>query len=245
MRVHWTALGALFAFVALMLSVLDVDEEIAGTFPALAPFVPYTVWVVVVATIGWSVFGLYVIFRTIIDWYRFRASKLSGLGWELCRHDELHLVQEMADRNLPDPTNIRRTEAMYAHNPQSIRKIIDNRRSNQIVGYVFMMPLTKNGIKKLENKSFHVGENDLSIFRKKGFPTNCDYYIGAVVGETALAKAKAVLVIKDFCRSKKVNRVFAKAATRDGLRMLKKQGFEPFSQEDEAELGVLFMKYNN
>lgn len=242
MRILLTVLGALFGLLALSLSLFDVGDGLIENFPALEPYRNDFIWVVLVAALLWGCFGLYVLFVAIRDWIALRNSKLSGLGWDYCKYDELPKIQELADKNLPDPSPLPHTEKLYYHNKKCIRKILDNKNNNKVVGYVFLMPLTASGLKSIKNKNFNVNSDDLSIFRKSGLAKNCDYYVGALVGTNKLARAKAILIIKNFCAAQHVHRLFAKAATEDGLRLLRRQKFEPFSEEDSAELGVLFYR---
>lgn len=246
MNKFYALLIACFSGLSFLLSVLDVDDEVAQTFPSLAPFVPYTVYAVFALTLLSFVLGIAFLIASGIHSYNTRTSKLSKLGSKDCGETDLEALFRLAHQNLPTYATFEQTKAALAHNKKCIQKIIDHSQTPpKIVGYVFVLPLTNRGVDRIENKSIEGTLDDLSLFQKKSFPSNRPYYIGALVGENKLAKAKAIRIVEELCKRKKVTRVFAKAATPDGLRLLRRKGFRPASEEDLAELHVYFTKSLN
>ena len=234
------------AAAALLLGLLGAESRIVEEFPSIGAFLDEIVIGVaaLLAASGVTTIALCIYLTTKGVKSRIKE-KFPGLGWDFCKRSEIDQIQALADMHLPEPTGIDQTLALYDHNKKSVIKIVDNRCRNKIVGYAFLMPLNNRGVEKISQKTFSVFTDDLTAFNKNGLRKKIDYYIGAVVGENKQAQGKALEIVRLFCNKKEIKRLFAKAATKDGLRVLRRRGFRPFSEDDIPEIGVLFVKEMN
>jgi hypothetical protein len=110
------------------------------------------------------------------------------------------------------------------------------------VGYFCVFPLNKSATLSVER-----GELDGSKITREHiaskFAAAAGLYIGAIAARQHGAKGCAIFELKqmlDWHRYRNCNRIYAKAATEDGLRLLKKHGFRPLSGTDKGVLGDIF-----
>lgn len=238
----FAVLAVVFGSLAFLFSILDVDDKLAAMFPALDGLLHYLKFVIVVVLALLIFVGLVWISVLIWELWQTRKSKLSGLGAEPCIESELDRIHEIACDHLTEVPDLNDTRKLFLHNKKSILKIVDCRRGNEIVGYVVVLPLTKNGVQRVQSKTLSVLHDGLSIFGKR-MPNNQDYYLGAAVAPNRLARAKAVKVVKDFCATKKVRSIYSRPTTSLGLQALLNNDFKTVHDEDKAETGVYFVRH--
>jgi hypothetical protein len=223
------------------MSVFDVDDDLAAEFPVLVDILKYTKFAVVIAFCLAIFVG--VIWLCVLLWeiWSVRNSKLSGLAVDKCSELDLIQIHALATEELTDVPNFQETINLYRHNKHCIKQIVDMRKGKRVVGYLVLLPLTKAGVDKIEQKTFSVVHDGLSVFGKR-MPSKADYYIGAAVAPDRLSRAKAVQVIKEFCKNKRVTTIYARPTTERGLAALLNNNFLPVHKEDTKELGVLFFR---
>lgn len=224
--------------------MVDIDNQLAEMFPKITPFLKLAKATIVLAVVG-GIFALLIgLIVIIVQMWNTRTTKLSGLTWDTCKEEDLTTIHEIASANLSDIPDMDQTLAIYRHNRRCFRKILDTRKNNQIIGYAVLLPLTKSGIKKIDQKSFLAPKEDLNVFAKRNLPSGCSYYLGAAVAPNTLSRAKTVKVIKEFCETKKVSALYARPTTKLGLKSLKNNEFRPVHKEDKSEMGILFVRYH-
>lgn len=98
-----------------------------------------------------------------------------------------------------------------------------------LVGYIFYFPINKEIVDKIHKYKFSVGEltpKDIATQAKYGYAM----YVGAIAGKGLIAKAQMLSLLMNYeqeAMKTKTKTIYARAASSDGLKLLKKNGFEP------------------
>lgn len=233
--------GLIFSTLTLLLSILDVRSDLAQLYPVLIPVLKWLKFGFIVLLLALIITGMALAFTFSYELWVTRESKLSGLATEPCSETDLPEVYQLANISLSGIQSHEETRALYRHNTKCIRKVMDMKRNKEIVGYFAVLPLTKAGVEKIENKTFSVQHDGLSIFARR-MPSRNAYYIGAAVATDRRSKAKCVKAIREFCESKHVATLYSRPTTDLGLRALRNNKFKPVHDEDKAEVGVMFKR---
>ena len=142
-------------------------------------------------------------------------------------------------------------------NPDQIRKILSKYKyglkigishrngSKDIIGYFFYFPLNKVAVDKIKKFEF-----DVTKIEKEDVSTKPRYgqaiYIGAIAANSLSARAQMLGALKQAVEEAKLTKtktVYARAASMDGLRILKKHGFLPVHPRANEEGCFFFKKY--
>ena len=108
-------------------------------------------------------------------------------------------------------------------------------------GYLALIPLTEGGEKAIKYQCFN-GENPAEEHMAIGEKKPAAIYIGAIYGDSFRAKGTAVAGLQSRLEGRhfyNVKKIYARAATQDGLRLLTGRGFQPVIPTS-AEVGAFF-----
>lgn len=229
----------------------DLDEKIVELLPALEPVMGF------VGMIFLSILFVVTltIFISLVRWtlISVRDGKYADKGplrrrlqhfrCDDIRADDIPEVMSIYGSTTPGRTSLDVSNAVYGKCRKGWKKVIDV-RNDEIVGYFIVLPLTKTGEDAIANREFGFHDkNAVDYFRQRHTSRGSAYIgmVGAREGHTD-AKAFAINRLKHFVNSGDYGRLYARAATDDGLRLLKAKGFKPVFPEDRMELDVMFVK---
>lgn len=164
---------------------------------------------------------------------------------DFCSKHEVEIVHHFAKtffgNEVTDPEKIHLIIRKYRNGLRIAKKFTDEGVS--IIAYIFYFPINKSTVEKIHKYEFDVKDlkaSDIASHPRYGYAM----YIGAIAGRGVVAKAQMLSVLmdkQDEAKKTKTKTVYARAASRDGLRLLKKRGFKPVhTKADDVE--CFFMK---
>lgn len=122
-------------------------------------------------------------------------------------------------------SNSTQIQTLHELSKEIFWKVID-RKTDATVGYFCVFRLTKYGVEQIRLGIFNAPCPDpraLISFNK----SNCPIYIGAIFAKGKRAKGIALAGMSVYLQQISPTSIYAKAATKDGLRLLNKHGFQP------------------
>lgn len=222
-------------------SVWDLEEKILLKAPQLQAWLKYLPEFLLF--VG-GLFLLFTVFWVCAFWAGvFRKLRLFGrrnVSVCECQSTDIDEISRIANEHIVGSTDQRKSMVLYNHCPKSFRKIIDT-KSNKIIGYICLLPLTNKGEKQIENRDVLVGNLDTTYFAKR-FRKGCSVYIAGMVGEKWAAKGAAIDFIRDELKKIGALKAYSRPVTKDGVRLLKGEGFQPVSEHDRVEADVYVFK---
>lgn len=117
-------------------------------------------------------------------------------------------------------------------------KYIEDQCGN-LRAYYCLIRLTKAGAKAIERDDFNISTVPIEYIRRDSAYRNAYYYIGAIYGDSRQSKDFVAGTLNGRLSEVRPKKVFARAATEDGLKILKKRGFKPVNGRDPG-LDMLF-----
>ncbi len=215
----------------------DLDEKIGQAFPWTKPYL----WLIPFVTFGLAILLILTALVELFSWwvelyYRLVPSVLSNVSVTLCQSDDLPKIVEIAKARIGTTMDLAKTQEIYNHNRRSIWKVRDN-LTNEIIGYYCVLPLTARGEQKVKERDLLIGDMDKSCFAKT-FRKGAPIYIGGVAGLTRKAGAAALEQLKALVIRLEATTAYAKPATTEGVRLVKRHGFVAVSDYDQVDIGV-------
>lgn len=218
-------MGAAIAIAGLVLAVGSVVPVITSGDPN-----PYSVVLFLIAMLV-LVFAIGIIvsdkmYRMILDW-------VYGENYQISRptNDEIVKVHEFAEKHfggsVTSPEIIKSITEKYRAGLKIAKR--DLKMGEVVVGYIFYFPINKKTVDKILKFEFSAAElnaSDVASRAKYGYA----FYVGAIAAKGFRAKAQMLGALKayeDLAKQTKSKTIYARAASSDGLRILKKHGFEP------------------
>lgn len=234
-------LATLLFLFPLALTIWDIEDKIGTRAPSLGP---YLAW------IPWISFGLLALFIVVVvveslslvvqAIYRLQPSTLANMTSLVARADDIPVIVDIAKSTMGDRITIENTLKLYNHNKRCIRKVVDT-RSNQIVGYFCVLPLTINGEKRVMDRDLISNDLDVQNFAKN-FRRGMPVYIGSMAATTTRGRAATLELAKVTLANMEITKAFTRPVTKDGVRLVKRFGFEPVSEFDKLISNVYVMK---
>jgi hypothetical protein len=118
-------------------------------------------------------------------------------------------------------------------------KVVDG--NGNIVGFYGIYRLTKIGKNAARSGEFSIITCPREYLRSDGKHKYANVYLGGVYGKNKLSRGMVVGAINQELYRTKTKQIFARAATDDGLRLLRNQGFEPVDPTKRG-LGEMFSR---
>lgn len=239
------------AAVGVVGSIIQLDDMVVYWLPWRAPYME-AIELIFLLTLGImsiaTFFSLFSMVKEMIADGQFAEKgplrrRLQHFRCEDMRADDLESVMGIYTETTPGTTPMQVTRSIYGKCRTGWKKVVDT-RTNELVGYFIVLPLTKAGEEAIRSRSFGLHSEQAVNYFKKNHSARCSVYIGMVGAKKGLKDAKAFAInrLRHFMNSGDYGRLYARAATGDGLRLLKKQNFSPVFQEDRLELDVMFTK---
>lgn len=218
-----------------------------------------------IASAGFAIGGLILIIIGFLSYFKRLPSRVKNVpewvkiqikrNWpemilERAKTNELSWISDFAIKYFGSgvsPLNL--MQSLYAKNGEVFWLIKEcDQKSGSYreinVGYFSLLPLNKRA-----SASVQRGELDGSRIDKDDIATRYarpnSFYIGAIAADTLRARSFALLNIQYHMsreKFKEVHKIYAKAATKDGLRLLKRHGFSPIDTQSQGEVGDLFYR---
>lgn len=231
-------------------SVWDLDDKIVERFPKLNPYFEYVehafIALLLLCSIGLFLYLLFTVRYVITalknrEWRlwspRFQNFKMAEL-----RADDLPEVMRLYGEITNGDTSLDVARGIYGRCRTGWRKAIDTRTS-RLVAYFIVLPLTKKGQDALEQREFGFDAKEcVDFFRTKH--GRCSAYIG-MVGAIESDKDAQMFIYNRliaFINERNYTKLYARAGTERGLKLLRGKGFKPIFVEDKPELNVYFSK---
>ncbi|WP_225026686.1 hypothetical protein [Xinfangfangia pollutisoli] len=240
------AIATLLAILGIMGSLWDLSEKISARFPQIEPFI----WII---EFGFSsilvilcVSVLIYIFWTVISISREKLkapSNFQHFALDIPKAAELQELHALYTSSTDGRVTVEGSVSIYNHCRKSFHAIRDT-RSGKFVGYFIVLPLSNAGVSAIEGRSFDAAGADCLNYFSKRFSSRCAAYIGAIIvdKDAIYAKAFALNQLKEFIAKKHFSVIYARASTKDGLRLVTQSNFSPVFPEDKFSLGVIFKR---
>ena len=244
-------LGAGLAGIGVFGSLWDLDDKIVERFPLLTPYMKW-IEIAYIVLLGISSLLIFVIvaqhmlglFRVALgDEGRLRSRKFQDFRCEDLKEDDLAEVMEIYGETTEGTTDLSTSKELFRKCRKGWRKVVDD-KTGSLVGYFVVLPLTTRGEKALRNREFGFGSSDASKYVRGNHSKSCPAYIGMIGAKAGIPHARAFALdrLRHFIRQTDYRVVYARAATKDGLRLLRRQGFSPVFEEDKPDINVYFQK---
>lgn len=232
--------GLIFGF-PLTLSLWDIEEKISTKFPELAPFVyliPYAsvgLLVLLLIMVSWELFSW-----SIEAYTRLRPSTLQNMSCRVARAVDIPVIVQIAQTTIGPQITLPETQALYNHNRKCLYSVVDG-NTTTVVGYFCLLPLTIKGESQVADKDLFASPRDLSMFKKK-MTKGSSIYIGSLAAGSSKAKAATLQLAKTTLVDLEINKAYTRPITRDGVRLVKRNGFVPVSEHDKIDKNVYVVK---
>jgi hypothetical protein len=172
--------------------------------------------------------------RKFRDW----RSRKTTLRTCRCVGPDIKAISEIASDEFGDrSTSEAQTTRLHELDGKIFTAIKDS--TDQIVGYFCLVRLTKAGVEAVMRNDFHIATAPIEYINTSTKRRYQQVYVGAVYGRRYDSKMFALGSMINELTDLKPKVVCARAATQDGLRVLKKYGFQPVAGRPHA-VGELF-----
>jgi len=236
-----TGTAVFFALLAFLVSAYGVDDKLAQNYPSVAPYT-FLIPLAMLAVTGLMVLSLVVhlIISVFERLQRIWGTSLRNTTVSKCAFADLPVIHRLATEKVGDVSDLAQTQALYNHNKDCFRKIVDV-KTQAVIGYFCVVPLTNKGVTQVQERNLLSGTVDLDNFAKR-FAKGSSVYIGSIAGANTKGAAAAVEQLKLFLMNKDCLKAFARPMTKHGVRLVKNYGFAPVSTHDRVETGVFVYK---
>lgn len=230
-------LAVLLFAASTAMSIWGLDDKIAAKFPAMEPYIQWAPLVTATVFALLIITAILEIFSWLMEiYFRVWPSALRNVSLTNCKMTELPEVVELAKKRIGTSFDIQTAEKIYRHNRRSIWKVKDT-QTNKIIGYFCILPLTARGEEKVLERDL-IGEGlDIKCFAKN-FRKGTPFYIGSIAGLSRKGGAAALESLKSQLVRFEASKAYARPMTAEGVRLVKKFGFNPVSKHDKIGHGV-------
>ncbi|MHB8651582.1 MAG: hypothetical protein ACYC8S_00390 [Minisyncoccota bacterium] len=122
--------------------------------------------------------------------------------------------------------------------PHLVKKLTTTRgERTQTMGYYIVYPLTVKGVARIDKKKIQSGKMLVDSDIVGTFRAAKAVYISMVFGKGLMSQGAALFHLKKDLKhlremSSSIQKLYARLSTRDGLRLLRKYGFQPIDRDD-------------
>lgn len=174
--------------------------------------------------------------RGVRDW-RSRDTVLKPC---VCDGDDIKKIAEIASDEFGDQsTSHQQTQRLHNIDDGIFTAIKEP--AGVIVGYFCLIRLTQAGFAAVMRNDFHIGTAPIEYINTSKKRRYQNVYVGAVYGHRHHSKMFALGSMINALKELKPKTICARAATKDGLRILRKYGFQPVDERHE-DIGELFWR---
>lgn len=237
-----TVAGALLAIYALKAEIWALFPDGASNYAAIIDPI------ILFAAIAVAIFGVLWLLGT------WAVHALKGLHeqWHQeyltysvikARPSDLTAINDLARQYFGDQaSNLDEINRLFQLD-QSMLWVVRKDGNPEVQGYLVIMRLSAAGVEALRDKSFN-GANPAKehLCRKNGAAKGI--YVGAIAANGIKARAAIIHCLTSFPYRqayKGAENIYARAATKDGLRTIRKKGFQPLHPPDSS-VGSIFIR---
>ena len=172
--------------------------------------------------------------------FRSVRSRIGHLNLEDCSNDDLATISKLAETEFgPMAANHSRILWLKKVDTEAYKKVVDE--SGNIVGFYDAFRLSKLGTTAVKQGKFNITKCPKKYFRSDKTYKYVNVYIGGVYGANQNSRAMILGAIIERLSQRHPKMVFARAASKDGLRLLEKYMFVPVHAHAN-KVGDLFMR---
>lgn len=154
---------------------------------------------------------------------------------------DLKAIDEMSSEAFgAAASNLPNIKTLHKFSDEIFWTIYDE-KTDEIVGYFCFFRLTAQGVKEIKDGTFHgpcPGKKSITNHKR----SSCPIYVGALYGKSLKAKAFVLSGLQSILAQVNAGSVYAKAATTDGVRILKKFNFLTLPSQPE-EVNSYFVRH--
>jgi hypothetical protein len=249
--------SAAIVLVGIFGSIWDLDDKIVNALPFIEPYFEFIEVLFIAALALAAIFSFYTLWKRVSDFvFDARHGGVAffarGMQHYFCKPAKasdiqgiLNIFDQNARKNDITPGSVSHSAAenLYKHSPKGWRIIVD-RRTNVLSGYFVVMPLTNKGEAELVAGAFDATDESQIKLYAKNHRKNGIAYIGMVISavEKSSAKGRTLYELTKFLNNQGYSKIYARASTRDGLRLVKRMNFEPVDKKIGFAIGGYFKK---
>jgi len=219
--------SALIAFSLILAAIYEFRNDISNALHADFIFLGVLIYFFVAT----MVIGIILI---VISYLRekipeFLSENLDPyLDIQSANRTDLQIIDSLSSVAFGDTaSNLTQIEELYNRAPDTFWKVVDD-RNQKISGYFCVFRITKKGESQVKRGTFYGACPDETAILKTS-KKNVPIYVGAIYGKSLRAKAVALAGLSVYLSQLNPPAVYAKAATKDGLRILTRRGFQPLN----------------
>lgn len=178
--------------------------------------------------------------RAVVEKYNKVRRRLADLTLASCVADDLPQISQLAaDEFGALASSVDRNRQLFERDNQSYWKLVNG--NGAILGYYCLFRLTELGTKALNRGDFDISNCPLDYLRRDKKYKLVNIYIGAVYGKNKKAQAMVWGALNQQGQAIRPRKIFARAASEDGLRVLQHASFVPV-RADQTGLGTLYKR---
>lgn len=168
------------------------------------------------------------------------ASVVPTLIFEPAQLSDLTLIDSLSTEAFGTvASNISQIEKLYETSKEIFWKVTDTSKG-RIVAYFCIYSLTPTGCNQILNGTFNAPCPDPSAIRVRNRKKS-PVYVGAIFGKGLKAKGVAIAGLSMLLQQIQPTCIYARAASKDGLRLLLKNHFVPVDQAC-AGIGMFYYR---
>lgn len=228
----------------LVLSIWGIDDRIATKFPELKPALD---WLPTIAAIFVGLILVLTFFETVRLIFeavgRVWEPPLRDMKCSDCKAEDLQKIHSIAQSQIGRVSSLTDTRKLYYHNRRAFQKIV-NSKTNEVVGYFCVLPLTAKGEGVVKNRDPLLGDLEFDNFAKR-FVKGRPVYIGGIAGTSKPAQGAALHFLRQFIVNREASRAYTRPMTSAGLRLVRHYSFKPVSDHDEVEIGTYVVRVSS
>lgn len=232
--------------VGIAIAILTLATTLATIFGAGPDFLPNNNARELVRIGGWSSFALaiglaaWAVIKMGQDKWNGEKISRGKFQRKSCTPADIDLISIIAEEEFEGAATTRaETRAIHQMDPSAFMVLVDG--NGQIAGYRCVLCLTGKGVRALKDGHFSVKNLTRDLIHTGSKKSYRNIYIGAVWGRNPHCKGLICGSVDELIMAKAPTAVFARAATEDGLRLLKSQNFKPLG--GAGALDSYFVKY--
>jgi hypothetical protein len=247
--------GTILAFGMALLAIIGsyrkfVEQRIGGTLAVLDSEIVFYIDIALIAVGGgliilWliAVCMQHVIFifpRLLIIKVDRIKTKLEDLNLDQCNDADFVEITRLANDEFGDlAANLKRNRWLATIDPRAYTKVVDHR--GRIVGFYDMFRLTKMGANAVHRGEFDITTCPREYLRGDKKLLYNNVYLAGLYGRNRSAKAMVLGAVSQRLLELRPKAVFARAGTKDGLRLIEQARFRPVLTE-RIGVGAFYVK---
>lgn len=181
------------------------------------------------------IYVLYHFFDRILD----NINIMTSFNVGLCTNDDLQQIYDLANKTFGGRSSrIETIRSLHVHSPKSFWKVTTD--SGRIIGYFIIFGLTKLGEKAILDGHYN-GANPDPKHVSKDLNRAAAVCVGAIVGTGFRGRALTYGAVGTVLTTLSAERIYGKAISETGLRLVRKYQFDRIDGSKEYELNFYYV----